>query len=197
MKGYVFRVTPENDENVYREILVPEKATFEDLHFTILDAFRIERGEMASFYVSDENWNKKEEITLMEMGMNEKGTAQPLLMGEVKIGDKISDDENFFFYTYDFLFCKNFEIELIDEEEVSGTELSIVKSEGRYQEDVSAYDDFYLDDLDTDDVEPIKKKGKKSDDFDDFDDFDQEEDNFDDDDDYNEKNYDNFDDYDL
>ena len=194
MKGYVFRVTAENNEDVFREFFVPKDSTFEDFHFAILDAFRIESGEMASFYISDENWNKKEEITLMDMGATDK-KAQALLMEDTQLSDKVKSEETFFFYTYDFLFCKNFEIELIDETEENLDEISLLKSEGRYVEDASAYDDFYLDDLDVDDLDEAPKKGKSKDDFDDFDSDDDFGDDFDDD--YNDKNYDNFDEYDL
>lgn len=193
MKGHLFRVTAENNEDVFREFFVPMDSTFEDFHFAILDAFRIESGEMASFYVSDENWVKKEEITLMDMGITDKKISA-VLMEDTLIIDKIQKEETFFFYTYDFLFCKNFEVELIESAEENFDEVSLVKSEGRYVEDASAYEDFYLDDLDADDIGENPKKKKQKDGFDDLD-----EDNFNDDfdDDYNEKNYDNFDEYDL
>ena len=67
MKGYTFKISAQDQENVYREVLLPGDISFEDFHFAILDAFELQAGEMASFYLSNKNWTKKQEITLITL----------------------------------------------------------------------------------------------------------------------------------
>lgn len=191
MKAFTFRVAAENQDDVYRDILIAENSTFEDFHFAILKAFKIKPGEMASFYTADEKWNRgDQEITLLDMGEEER-SEESVLMSDLTIGESVSEGNDFFVYVYDFLFCKNFELELIDTEDVKAlNEPKVVETVGVYQEDLSGYADLLLDEYD-DDGMPSGGKKKKDvmDDFDDFDNF-QEDDElndfneFDDDNDY-------------
>ena len=181
MKAFTFRVAAESQDDVYRDILISENSTFEEFHYAILKAFKIKAGEMASFYISDEKWNKSnEEITLLDMG-EEDGNDNITLMNKLKLGSSVSAGNEFFVYVYDFLFCKNFEIELIDTENNSNLkEPETVESVGVYQEDVSAYADLLLDEYDEDEIGGGSRKRKDV--MDDFDDFNntEESDEFDD-----------------
>ena len=84
MKAYTYRVSPENEDEIYRDIVIREDQSFEDLHYAILDAYEINPGEMASFYLSDETWNKGVEITLFDMSVKEH-EAVNLIMNDVPI----------------------------------------------------------------------------------------------------------------
>ncbi|MEN9640552.1 MAG: hypothetical protein RLZZ262_2421, partial [Bacteroidota bacterium] len=65
---FKFRVIIDTEEDVFRDIEIETDASFEDLHRSILDGFDFEEGEMASFYMSNEQWEKGLEIALMDMG---------------------------------------------------------------------------------------------------------------------------------
>ena len=64
---YRFRIILDVKEDVLRDIEIEETATFEDLHLTITQAFGFLGNEMASFYLSNEEWIQGDEMPLEAM----------------------------------------------------------------------------------------------------------------------------------
>jgi len=115
MKAYKFRVVIDTQEDIFRDINVLENQNFEDLHLSIIHAFGFEGDQMASFYMSNEQWEKGEEIGLMDMSFgDEKG---PMNMKTTLIGDQVSNADQKILYVYDFLRMWIFYLELIEESE--------------------------------------------------------------------------------
>ena len=106
---FKFRVIVDTEENVFRVIEIETDATFDDLHRAILDAFDFEVGEMASFYMSSETWEKGLEIPLTEMGSEVK-----LSMKSTKLEDMAKHPADKILYVYDFLKMWIFYVELIE-----------------------------------------------------------------------------------
>lgn len=97
---YRFRVILDAAEDVFRDIEIQEDATFEDFHNAIIQAFGFDGMEMASFYVSDEEWNQGEEISQFDMS---EGQDSIRLMNETKLDSVFSEDQLRMIYVYDFL----------------------------------------------------------------------------------------------
>ncbi len=117
MKAITYRVTPEKEidgEEIYRDITITEDQTFEDLHYAILDAYEITPGEMASFYLSDDEWNKGVEITLFDMKVKEHEVVN-LVMAEVPISKVTTEGVDNLIYVYDFLTYQTFHVSKIKE----------------------------------------------------------------------------------
>ena len=106
---YKFRVVIDTEADVFRDIEIETDASFEDLHRSILDAFDFEEGEMASFYMSNEQWEKGLEIALMDMddksAMNMKNTS---------LSEMVSQPSDKILYVYDFMRMWIFYVELIE-----------------------------------------------------------------------------------
>ena len=92
---YRFKVWFEEDEDINRVIDIQPTATFLDLHNIVLDSIGFNKKEASSFYVSDDNWRKGKEVTLMENGSK-------LLMDKVKINELVNDPHQKFLYITDF-----------------------------------------------------------------------------------------------
>ena len=76
---YRFRIILDHDSegDIFRDIEIRETDTLEDLHNSITQAFGFEGSEMASFYLSDDEWNQGEEISLFDMSeANERYSNQ-------------------------------------------------------------------------------------------------------------------------
>jgi hypothetical protein len=106
---YKFRVIIDTEQDVFRDIEIETDTTFEKLHEAILDAFDFELGEMASFYMSDEQWEKGLEIPLMEMA----GDAA-LSMKSTKLSEMVSKPSEKILYVYDFMRMWIFYVELME-----------------------------------------------------------------------------------
>lgn len=111
MNIYRFSITQPDNEDFERVIDVPSDWTFEQFHKTILASVEFDFEQLASFYICNDEWQKGDEITLIDMHDEEDGKL--LFMGEhhlsefvKKVGDKLS-------YLYDFVLMWEFKIELV------------------------------------------------------------------------------------
>ena len=104
-------VDTEGESNVFRDIEVPSDYTFEDLHNTIQNQFGFDNSQMASFYESDEDWERGDEIMLMDMRMDEKEEIR--LMQDTKLGSILSKPHQKMLYIFDFLVMWTFFIEVV------------------------------------------------------------------------------------
>ena len=86
---YKFRVILDVKEDVFRDIMIQGEATLQDFHNVINQSFGFTGEEMASFYLTDEDWNQGEEITLFDL--SESGEIS--LMEEVTIDSVVSEEE--------------------------------------------------------------------------------------------------------
>jgi len=113
MSTYKFRVLIEGEKNVFRDIEINSHQNFEDFHNCILTSFGFDNSQMASFYLSDFDWNKGQEISLFDMGISE-GDEEKLIMNQTTIKEGINCVGCHLLYTYDFLNMWNFFIELTE-----------------------------------------------------------------------------------
>lgn len=111
MNIFKFRVIVDTEADVFRDIEMPVDSTFLQLHEAILRAYEWEEGEMASFYLSNEEWDKGDEIPLMDMGgFEESGTANS--MAGTVLNQKVGRPNDKIIYVYDFFRMWCFYIEL-------------------------------------------------------------------------------------
>jgi hypothetical protein len=107
-----FRAYYEDDDSIYRDIVIKHTQTFADLHNAILKAYEFDNKHQATFYRSNDNWQRGREISLEKYDKQYK--AEPLMMTETTIGSEIKDPNQKFIYTYDFVKGWTFLIELIN-----------------------------------------------------------------------------------
>ncbi len=115
MGTYKFRVLLDNTtgEEIFRDIKINQDASFIEFFDVIIKSFYFRGDQMASFYISNDTWDKGKEITLMDMGMNE-GVNSPSIMSETIIKDTVISENQKFILVYDFLKMWIFLIELVD-----------------------------------------------------------------------------------
>lgn len=107
-----FRVYLEEDEAVYRDVVIKHTQSFADLHFAILKAYEFDSKHQATFYRSNDYWQRGREISFALY--DKKYAAPPLLMADTTIGSEIRDTNQKFIYEYDFVKSWVFLVELIN-----------------------------------------------------------------------------------
>lgn len=126
-----FRIYWEDDDSVYRDVAIKHVQTFFDLHNTILKCFEFDTKHKATFYRSNDTWQRGKEITLEQYDKEYK--AKPLLMKDCTVGSEIRDPNQKFIYVYDFHKNWTFMVELINvnkDEDGKITYPTCVRSEG-------------------------------------------------------------------
>ncbi|MDQ2862399.1 MAG: plasmid pRiA4b ORF-3 family protein [Bacteroidota bacterium] len=126
-----FRVYWEDDDSVYRDVVTKHEQTFFDLHTIILKCFEFDNKHDATFYRSNDKWQRGKEITLEKYDKEYK--VQPLLMNDTSVGSEIRDPNQKFIYVYDFHKNWTFMVELINVNKEEDNKLiypSCVRTEG-------------------------------------------------------------------
>ena len=106
-----FRIYWEEDESVYRDIAIKHLQNFYDLHLEILKSFEFDNKHKATFFRSNDNWQRGREISVEKYDKPYK--VDPLIMAETTIGSQIADPNQKFIYEYDFNKNWHFMVELI------------------------------------------------------------------------------------
>jgi hypothetical protein len=106
-----FRVYWEEDESVYRDIAIRPNQTFLQFHQSILQSFEFDTKHKATFYRSNDNWQRGREIILEKDNAPRK--AEPLLMSDTPIAAAVKAPNQKFIYLYDFAKNWTFLVELI------------------------------------------------------------------------------------
>jgi hypothetical protein len=115
---YKFRVILDAEEDIFRDIAILNTDTLEDLHNAIVNAFGFDGLEIASFYMSDNEWTQGEEIPLFDTG---DIAGEQKTMADHILADNLDEIDNKIIYVYDFLNMWTFFVELAAiEEPVSG-----------------------------------------------------------------------------
>lgn len=117
-----FRIYFEEDDAVYRDIMIKHTQYFKDLHFAILKAYDFDAKHQATFYRSNDNWQRGREISFEKY--DKPYNVEPLLMDNTTIGNEIKDTNQRFVYLYDFVRNWTFLIELINVSKEESNKLS-------------------------------------------------------------------------
>lgn len=108
-----FRVVIDHEDDVFRDIEIRADQTFEVLHGAIQQSFEFDASQMASFYQSNPQWEKGQEVALFELD-DEGSESLILTMHQTtldqlaeKVGDRL-------LYVFDFLLMWCFYVELVN-----------------------------------------------------------------------------------
>lgn len=109
MKHFLIKVLIDTKEVVYRDLLVRNDSTLEEMHHFIKKAFQFKGNEFASFIHEEETWGAEVEIPLENLGDEEVSTMKEIRLSELmqEVGDQLS-------YTYDYASEWKFYLELIE-----------------------------------------------------------------------------------
>ena len=107
-----FRIYLQEDESVYRDIAIKHTANFNEFHHAILIAYEFDNKHQATFYRSNDIWQRGREISVEKYDKDYK--AEPLIMENTVLATEIKDTNQKFIYEYDFTKHWLFTVELIN-----------------------------------------------------------------------------------
>jgi len=126
-----FRVYLQEDESVYRDIAIKHSGNFKELHHAILIAYEFDNKHQATFYRSNDIWQRGREISIEKY--NKEYKAEPLIMENTVLATEIKDPNQKFIYEYDFTKHWLFTVELINVDKEENKKLTYpvcVRTEG-------------------------------------------------------------------
>lgn len=114
-----FLLLSDEVEDFKREIQIDADATFFDLHKAIIESVGYKEGEMSSFFICSDDWEKEQEITLVEMDTSPDEDSYT--MEATILNDVLEDEKQKLMYVFDYLTERAFFMEL--REIITGTDL--------------------------------------------------------------------------
>ncbi len=126
-----FRVYFQEDESIYRDVVIKHTNSFLDLHQALLKAYEFDNKHAATFYRSNDTWQRGREISIEKY--DKEYRVEPLIMADTVIGTEIKEPNQKFIYEYDFTKLWLFAIELISVEKTEIVKMEYpccVRSEG-------------------------------------------------------------------
>ncbi len=115
---YKFVVLSDEDESFVREFEFLDTHTLLDFHNLIQDELEFDKSQMASFFMTTDNWEKEEEFTLFDMG------AGSSTMDSAVLEDIIFRKNQKLLYVFDFFNERALFVEYTGEtKEIDGREL--------------------------------------------------------------------------
>jgi hypothetical protein len=131
MPALKFRVLLDSikKEEIFRDIIIDDSDNFQSLYACILTSFGFDDNEMASFYVSDFEWNKGAEISLMDMSFGDDD--EPVeIMSETLIRHHIESPKQRYILVHNFMDMWIFLIEMQEISSKSVTQPEVALSVG-------------------------------------------------------------------
>jgi len=107
---YRFILVSDEVDDFYREIQIASSATFLDLSNAILQSVGYPDDQMTSFFLCEDNWEKREEITREEM--NTSSEVDSWVMADTPLDELVEDEKQRLIYIFDPLTERCFFIEL-------------------------------------------------------------------------------------
>ena len=104
---FTIRAILDADEDVIRDVAIHGNANLYDLHQLLVEAFDLDKGEMSSFFKSNDDWEQGEEISMMDF--NPETNKNPL--EEESIEESFIKEGEKMLFVYDFLNLWTFYLE--------------------------------------------------------------------------------------
>lgn len=126
---YLFRIVSDEDPNFYRDVVAEGSDTFLELHQVLQNNLGYDAYQLASFFITNENWEKQQEITLIDM-MQDPALGTPT-MDRVSLDEYLTELQQRMIYVFDFFAERAFYVELIEmADEISSKETPFIGQAG-------------------------------------------------------------------
>lgn len=121
------------DEHFSWTIRFDTSNSFEQLHDYLQSILGFDSTELASFHLVDEQWDKLQEITLMDMQVDDGMPS--FIMGEMNVEDYFNQEQPRLLYTFDFLNNRSFQLEWLQHDD--GESPTLIAKEGEVPRQVN------------------------------------------------------------
>jgi len=127
----IIQVHLEYKKDVIRDIEINSASNLEKLHHAIISAFELDKNELASFYITNDEFELMQEIPLFSVEDKENSM---LGMSDIMLSSILKTEGTQLLYVYDFMKMWRFLITLTEITEEKITTSKCIKSLGKMPE---------------------------------------------------------------
>jgi hypothetical protein len=149
---YKFRIISSENDDFIREVAIDSQSTFLDLNNFILEELGYEKSQVTSFFITDCNWHKETEITLIDM--TEGQNPEIKVMDKTKLGELITEKKQRLLFVFDQFAERSLFLELFAMEDKVIEKPVCTRRQGKppLQFDENAIEKLDPDNLDPDEL---------------------------------------------
>jgi hypothetical protein len=126
------RIVADTQEDIFADLRIHKENNFLTIHDFLVENFHLDKLEMSSFFYSNDDWDKGEEITLMNMNIGDDQTVK--FMESITINEVFKEKKFKFLYVNDFLNMNIFYMEILKESYLENDEsLKLLHRLGEYE----------------------------------------------------------------
>jgi hypothetical protein len=126
------RIVADTQEDIFADLRIHKENNFLTIHDFLVENFHLDKLEMSSFFYSSDDWDKGEEITLMNMNIGDDQTVK--FMESITINEVFKEKKFKFLYVNDFLNMNIFYVEILKESDLEDNEtLKLLHKLGKYE----------------------------------------------------------------
>lgn len=126
------RIVADTQEDIFADLRIHKENNFLTIHDFLVENFHLDKLEMSSFFYSNDDWDKGEEITLMNMNIGDDKMIK--FMESITINEVFQEKKLKFLYVNDFLNMNIFYVEILKESDLEKDEtLKLLHKLGGYK----------------------------------------------------------------
>jgi Plasmid pRiA4b ORF-3-like protein len=116
---FLFRIISDENPEFFRDLVASDSDTFLDFHKVLQKELGYDPNQLASFFITNQLWEKEHEITLIDM--MQEPAIKATTMEEASLGEYIQELKQRMLYIFDFFSERAFFIELIEKADESSS----------------------------------------------------------------------------
>tara|TARA_Y100000385_G_scaffold57376_1_gene55087 strand:- start:197 stop:727 length:531 start_codon:yes stop_codon:yes gene_type:complete len=126
------RIVADTQKDIFADLRIIKGNNFLIIHDFLVENFHLDKLEMSSFFYSNDDWDKGEEITLMNMNIGDDQTVK--FMESISLNEVFEKEKLKFLYVNDFLNMNIFYVEILKESDLENDEtLKLLHKLGEYE----------------------------------------------------------------
>ncbi len=106
---FLFRIISDENPDFFRDLVAGGSDTFLDFHNTLQKELGYDPSQLASFFITNHQWEKEQEITLIDM--NQDPDIETFTMEQATLEEHIGEINQRLLYLFDFFSDRAFFID--------------------------------------------------------------------------------------
>jgi len=138
-----FRLLSNDADDFIMEVAINDTASFMDLHLFLQKSLSFDPSNMASFIITDADWNREHEVSLMKMSDEDE---EILLMDDTILSEFVKAEKQRLMYVFDFFSERAFFMEVFGVAKGEIETHKLIKIEGSTPQQIEVGDMITADD---------------------------------------------------
>ncbi len=109
-----FRMISNEVDGFFRDFEIRDIQNFYDFHKIIQEELDYDTSQLASFFISNKDWEKGMELTLLDMSDPDGQYGNSAAMEDVRLAEFVTKKKQHLLYVYDFFTERMFFLELVE-----------------------------------------------------------------------------------